>query len=310
MNPITDHPFYKVHSIDSAMNSLWNFYKQKFMVLFPISLVMSLIIQFASTLVDFRELQSITDPQLLMSKLSEYIWPIILITILNLLFFTILHHYILFNPIEHENNILTSSVRSLRFFIPYLIIMVFLTFFSSIVLFLGLLIIIIGIIFSAIYLATIYLFILPILMIEGPNIGNTISRTLTLTHRNFWQNMGWTAVIIIILLVVSVILSGLVLLPFTGSFIKVFTTPGDPTPLLDVATNPWYILLTSVVNALAFPVLPIFACLLYLNGRAREDNVAKSDESDIYDTSGKVTVDDLYAKPQQDETSHENKNNP
>ena len=49
-----------------------------------------------------------------------------------------------------------------------MIIMVFLAIAASFALFLGLLLVVIGILFAVIYVMTIYLFILPVLMVEGP----------------------------------------------------------------------------------------------------------------------------------------------
>jgi hypothetical protein len=304
MNHISNHPLYRSYTMDSAMSSLWDFYKKKFLMLFLLSLVMSLITQYASTLVNFRELQSITDPEELLLKVREYIWPMVLISILNLLFLTVLHYYIIFNPLDNENNIIRSSIRSMRYFIPYLIIMVLLAFFGSIALFLGLVVLIIGALFSALYVMTTYLFILPVMMVEGSNIGNTISRTMTLVHRNFWPNLGWTAVVILIVLVASVILSGLILLPFTGSFMKVFADPENANTLLDLSANPVYIILSAVINALVFPLLPIFACILYFNGCAREDQVSAAGNYPEND-DGKVKVEDLYAKPLPENNTNE-----
>ena len=53
------------------MSSLWEFYKKNFVVLFLTSFVMSLVIQYASTMVDFKDLQSTTDPMLLLEKFKE-----------------------------------------------------------------------------------------------------------------------------------------------------------------------------------------------------------------------------------------------
>ena len=56
MDQFSNHPLYRKHNIDSAMNSLWGFYKKKFLSLFIMSLVMSLVIQYASSLVNMKEL--------------------------------------------------------------------------------------------------------------------------------------------------------------------------------------------------------------------------------------------------------------
>ncbi len=271
MDQFSKHPLYRKHNLDSAMSSLWEFYKIKFIPLFIFSLVVSLIIQYASTLIDLTELQTVTDPQELLARMKDYIMPVIIVSLLSLLFTTMLHYYIIYNPVENEDSIFRCIVKSLRYFIPYLIIMVLLVFIGSFALLLGFIALIIGIFFAALYLLMLYLFILPLLMIEGPDIANTIKRTFILAHRNFWPNMGWTAVFIIIVIVVSVILSGIILIPFTGSFMKAFINPQEAGKLVELTTNPVFIFLSAAVNALVFPLLPIFACILYFNGKAREE---------------------------------------
>ena len=201
MNQFTNHPLYRRHNIDSAMNSLWAFYKKKFLSLFIMSLVMSLVIQYTSSLVNMKELAAVTDPMLLLEKVKGFIMPILIISLINLLFTTILQYYIIFNPVEDGNTILISLLKSLKYFIPYLIIMILLAFAGTIAIILGIFVLIVGAFFSMLYVITLYLFILPIMMVEGTNIGSTITRTITLAHKNFWSNLGWVSVFIIIMLV-------------------------------------------------------------------------------------------------------------
>lgn len=271
MDQINNHPLYKVHTIDSAMDSLWNFYKEKFLSLFVISFFMGLVLQYLSTIVNINDIQSITTLDEMMLKVREYMWPMLIISVVSLLFTTILHYYIIYNPLDPEMNIFRSAMLSLRYFVLYMIIMVFLVIAASFALFLGLLLVVIGVLFAAIYVMTIYLFILPVLMVEGPSIANTMSRTITLAHRNFWPNIGWTAVFVVILLVITTILSGLILLPFTGKFFQAFTDPGEASSLIEITTKPLYLVLSALLSAITMPLLPIFACILYFNGRAREE---------------------------------------
>src|SRR5665647_952311 len=273
MDQFSSHPLYRKHNIDSAMSSLWEFYKNRFLSLFIMSLVMSLVIQYASTMVNVKELSSITDPMVLLEKIKGLLLPILIISLINLLFSTILQYYIIYNPVSTGNSIFISIVKSLKYYIPYLIIMVLLAFAGSIAIILGVFVLIIGAFFAMLYVMTLYLFILPIMMVEGINIGSTISRTIALTHRNFWSNIGWVAVFIIIMLVISVIFSSIVLLPFTGSFVKTIVNPEDATKLIDVTANPLFIILSAVVSALTLPLMPIFACILYFNGKAGEDQI-------------------------------------
>ncbi|MCE5346632.1 MAG: hypothetical protein LLG13_10145 [Bacteroidales bacterium] len=299
MDQFRNHPLYRKHNIDSAINSLWEFYKKKFLSLFIISLCMTLVIQYISTIINFSELQTISDPVILLEKIKDYIVPMLIISVLNLLFIAILQYYIIYNPLDSSINIFSAALNSIKYFIPYLIIMVLLAFAGSVAIALGLLALIIGVFFSILYIMTLYLFILPILMVEGTNIANAISRTIKLTHTNFWSNIGWVAVFIIILIVLSVILSGIILLPFTGNFVKSIVNPDNATNLMKIADNPFFIILSAIVSALTLPLMPIFSCIMYFNGRAGEEQEQTS--SPVNPENDKVRVEDLYAKPYSDD---------
>jgi uncharacterized membrane protein YphA (DoxX/SURF4 family) len=235
----------------------------------------------------------------MLEKMKDFIAPILIISLVNLLFTTILQHYIIYKPVDKENNIFVSVMRSLKYFIPYLIIMVLLVFAGSIAVVLGLLALIVGVFFSILYIMTLYLFILPVMMVEGASIGNTISRTLKLAHRNFWSNIGWVAVFLIIVIITSLILSSIIYLPFTGTFIKSIFNPEEATNMIDVTTKPLFIILSAAVNALILPVMPVFACILYFNGRAGEEHVQTITPANP--ENEKVRVEDLYAKPYSDD---------
>ena len=56
MDQFENHPLYRRHNIDTVMSSLWDFYKRKFLALFITSFVMSLVIQYASSMVDMAGL--------------------------------------------------------------------------------------------------------------------------------------------------------------------------------------------------------------------------------------------------------------
>lgn len=271
MENISSHPLYRRHNLDSAMSSLWEFYRTRFAILFIFSIVISLIMQFISSSIDFSEITYITDPEEMLIKMRDFIWPIIIVSLLNLLFTTILNYYIIYNPIDSEETIFASSYKALKYFIPYLIIIILFAFFGSIALMLGLFALIIGIFFVALYMVTLFLFFLPVLMVEGTNIGHAISRSFKLTHKGFWSNIGWTAVFILILIVISLIFSMLIMIPFSGSFFKMFANPVEAADVTNFMTNPLYIILGALANAVVFPLLPIYATILYFNGRAKEE---------------------------------------
>jgi hypothetical protein len=300
MLQITDHPLYKKHNIDSAMNSFWEFYKGRFIPLFLTSFAMSLIIQYGSSLInlkDFEKIGSINSAQdltALLEKAKTFIVPLLVLGVVSLFFSNILHYYILLKPLDSSKSIFVSIVESLKYFVPYLVILIILAFIGSFAIIAGFFVFIVGVIFSIVYLMMISFFILPVMMTEGINIGNVIVRTARLSHRNFWNNIGWTSVFMILFIVVSLILSSLVMLPFAGSFLMTLVNPSEVEPILNITSNPFYIFLSAAGNAITLPFIPIFGFLLYFNGRAR-DEVIK--ELSYGDDNYKVKVEDLYAKP-------------
>ncbi len=299
MEQIKEHPLYRKHNIDSAMNALWEFYKTRFVALFLISLGMSLVQQYATMFIDFKDLQTTTDIELILEKFKAMLVPMLIITVVSLLFTTILHYYVLHKPIYPQCNIFICIIKSLKYFLPYIVLMIILAFVGSIAVILGIFVLIIGVFFSITYIAMISMFILPVMMVEDTNIGNSITRVVKLSHTNFWLNMGWTAVFLILMIIVSIVLSGIVLIPFAGSFIKTMANPEDTSRIMSLTTDPIFLFLSSAVNALTLPLLPIFAYILYFNGKAREDDVVLP----VYgeDNGGRVRVEDLYAKPRLDE---------
>jgi hypothetical protein len=297
MDLFKNHPLYRKHNIDSAMSSLWEFYRSRFISLFIISLGMSIIIQIISSSFDFTELQTITDPVALMDKMKDYLTPMLIISVVNLLFSTIFQYYVLYNPIDNNNTIFVCIIKSLKYFLPYLVMMVILAFAGSIAIVLGVFAFVIGAVFAALYVLMIYMFILPIMMTEDSSISTTITRTISLSHRNFWSNFGWVTVFLITLIVLYIMLSALILLPFSGNFLKTIMNQDNAATMIEITRNPIYIALSTIVNALTLPLMSIFASILYFNGKAGEE---KESEENL-NGNNIVRVEDLYAKPYADD---------
>jgi len=279
MDQFNSHPLYRKHDLDSAMSSLWKFYKERFLVLFLASFVMSLSIQFLTMTFDFSDFLNTTDPMEMLDKLREMIWPMISISLASLLCTTILHYYVIYNPIDSNVTIFVSIYKSLKYYFLFLIIMVFFSVFASVAMIFGLMLLIIGVVFAMIYILTLFLFFMPVLMVEGPDIANAISRTFKLAHRGFWSNIGWVAIFFVILMIASMILNTLIMLPFTGSFLKSLTNPEEVMNTMDIMRNPVYVTLSALVGALYYPLIPILGTILYFNGKAREEQVSSSDQN-------------------------------
>ncbi|MCJ7448746.1 MAG: hypothetical protein MUO72_13750 [Bacteroidales bacterium] len=299
MDKFGSHPLYRKHDIDSVLSSIWPFYTKNFVVLFIASFVFSLAYNFLLASFDFMKVYTLTDPMEMLEEMRGWICPMVAIIAASLIFYTIIHYYVIYKPVDSSVNIFVAAYKSLKYLIPYLIIFILFFFFAGAAMIVGLFALIIGIFFSMLYVFMVGLFILPILMVEGTNIGNAIVRTFTLAHRRFWPNLGWTAVYVLIFMVITMVLSTIILLPFSGSFFKILTNPADAGEAMNFMTNPWYIILSALVRALFMPLTPMFAAVLYFNGKAREEDIPSP--VSVSNGPDKVRVEDLYAKPYSDD---------
>lgn len=295
MDQFSSHPLYRKHDLDSVMTSLWSFYVKHFLVLFLTSFVFNLATRFLYSTIDFAQLASITDPFEMLSVVKKWIWPMAGMMGISFLLMVILQYYIIYKPIDTTVNIFSSIYKSLKYLITYLLIMILFMVFASMAMIAGFIVFFVGVFFSILYIYMIYVFILPILMAEGNNIGNAIGRTFILSHRHFGPNLGWTAIILLIIIVGTLVLSSLILIPFAPQFFKILSNPEEAMEAMSFISNPWFIILSALASALFTPVMLIFGAIIYFNARARENEVlipsAGTNEPD------KVRVEDLYSKP-------------
>lgn len=298
MDNLNSHPFYRKHDLESAFSTVFSFYFRNFLPLFLTTFLVTAGIQFLSSTVDLAGMIGITDPVEMMNALRKWIGPMLGALAISLVLYLILQYYIIFKPVDNSVNILTSVYKSLIYLPAFLIIMIFFSVFALAAMTAGVIVFFIGILFSLIYVSMTGLFILPLLMSEGNNIGNAIGRTFTLSHRHFGPNLGWTALLLLIIIVTAIILSSLVLIPFSGNFLKIMTNPEEAAEAMTFMSNPWYILLSALASSLTTPLAPIMGAVLYFNAKAREDDSQIT--SGKNDEQSRVKVEDLYAKPYPD----------
>lgn len=299
MANFSNHPLYRIHTLDSAMGSLWDFYKKNFIVLFLASFVVSLCVQLISAQMNFGDLTNYTnDPMQLLEKYKSMMVPFLEMAAISLVFNLILQYYVMFNALEEHPNMFTAAYKSLKFLPAYIIILILFMAMASFALIIGLLVFVVGMIFAAFWLAMVFMFILPVLMSEGTDIGHAISRTFSLSHKGFWSNMGWVALMMLIAMVISLLLSGLIMIPFSGSFLKIFTHPDEASSMMNFTSNPLFIILSAATGAIITPIGTILSAILYFNAIARESAVVPADQNKEPE---RVSVEDLYPKTYSDD---------
>lgn len=285
-----NHPLAGARDLDTAMGRLWDFYKKYFVGLYIISLASALLSAIISSSLDVAALQSMTDPEEIFAALGEMALPYTGIIAISFILGLILHAYILERPGEGFSVSSMTGKAAIAFF-PCLAVMIILGIAASLLTAIGMILLILPGLFALVYSVTIIIFVIPVTLAESRNPGTIISRSLRLSHRNLWPNMGWLLVIVLILMVLSFIIAALVMLPFTGSFIKAFADPEEAAAIYEMAKNPLYIVVSSVTSAFLTPVIPILAFVLYFRNSsdtAAEDTPAADDN--------RVRVEDLYPR--------------
>jgi len=293
METYTSHPLKGATDLDSSMNMLWEFYKKHFVVLYAISVIAALASSFITSGIDLTALQSTKDPMEMLAIYKEMAVPYLLLLLVSVVFSIIMSAYILDKPVEEQYSFMGSLKKSAVALFPYLCAIIIIGFTGVMLISLGLVLLVLPGIFAAFYLLTVYFFTVPVALIESRNPGFIITRSLHLTHKNLWRNIGWSSVIILIILIVAVVISTLSALPFTGTLIKSIS---DPAAGVEMSKNPVHIIISSLTGALITPVIPIMAFILYFRNA---ENIKPVTTAENYE--GPVRVEDLYPKmPERD----------
>ena len=293
MNDYSNHPLAGADDLDSAMSKLWAFYKKYFVGMYIISVTMGLLSGIISSGFDLSSLYSgyTGDPQQVMDMMKGMVVPYSVLLIITFVFGVLLHAWILERPLGQENTILKVLRSSLIALIPVLIVFIVFCIAGTMLTTIGLVLLVLPGLFAVVYIMTVALFALPVTLIETRNPGTILSRSLSLAHNRFWPNMAWVIVMALIIIVIAIVITGLIMLPFSGTFFKALANPADATAMIEMAKNPLYIGLSALATALVTPVFPILAFILYFRNNDDDPAVMIIPEED-----NRVRVEDLYPK--------------
>jgi hypothetical protein len=190
-----------------------------------------------------------------------------------------------------EDTIPKVLKNSLVALVPVFIVVIVFAIAGAMLTTIGLVLLILPGIFAMLYVFTVAIFALPVTLTESRNPGLIISRSFSLAHNKFWPNMAWVIVVALIVIVISMVIGGLIMLPFTGTFIKALSDPGEAASMLEMAKNPLYIGLNALATSLVAPVFPILAFILYFrNSEEVRAFEIKPEEGNT------LKVEDLYPK--------------
>lgn len=296
MNDYKNHPLAGAVNIDSAMTKLWDFYKKYFPGMYVISVVLALLTSLASAGIDTSMLQSAYDPEEMLQLMKGMAGPYLLVMLISLVFGVILHAWVLDRPMGEQGFPVILIRKTAISLIPFLLVMIVLMTIGVIMIALGLVLLVLPGFFAMFYIATVAMFALPLTLTESRNPAHVLTRSFTLAHRNLWPNMGWVIVVMLIVLVISLVIGAIIMIPFSGSFIRSIGNPEEVTAILEINSNPLYIALSALTTSLVTPVFPILAFILYFRNRNEEP---EQEAAEVNDEG--LKVEDLYPRVPEDQ---------
>ena len=284
MIDIKQHSLYKPMAVDSVLSNIFNIYFKKFVVLFIYSFVAVFIIQMILYRLGFWDLykMSMSDPNEILNVYSKLMRKIGIVSVSSVIIYGFLNSFLVnyliksdLDPKVHVGDILGESIRK------YSIHMIFFLILSTLILiagaFLGIIALIIGSFFAMIYLGTVLITGGTIIVAEEKNAIETLRRTFVLTHKDFWSSLGVVVLFMLIMILVSIVLSAVMSIPFvvmaidnwqeTGSMRELFNTQ-----IYDIGI--WSVVLNSLVSAVTYPLFAILSVVLYFKLRFIEDQKA------------------------------------
>lgn len=307
MKKFNEHPLAGKHDIDSAFSGGWSFYKRWFIPMYAIGIVMALIVSLLSKNIDLAGLQNTTDLSEITATLKSMMGIYAIIAVISFFFNILMQYFIIYRPLRENFSIGEALVTVLtKYFLPLLVVYIILSLLAILPMILGALLLFVGIFFAIPYVMIFFAMAAPLMIIEGRRIDLSISRLFKLVHKKFWPNMGWMAIYLVLVMFFSFVVGSLVMLPFSGSLVRSFSDPDAAIKILEIASNPAYIILNSLTTALTAPILPILGLILYFNNSGSDSMVNSEnypgDNNGIDDNSRdngdgyKPTVDDLAPK--------------
>lgn len=276
-----DHPLYQPMNFEALFTQTFQIYKKHFGWLFLYSFLGIALISllfFATNLRESLTYDFVYNPEQVGGLLGKLFLFLLVLYIGYSLLYLFIHYFIIYQYIEPEKSHSSLFIESIKNFgFPYLLIILIITVIMTVSMTIGLFLLIVGMFVALGYFGTIFLPVTPALIIEKGDAITTITRCFRLGHLDFWATLGALVVMFILLMVASMILSTIAMAPFSIDMLKLLN-PSTALEMIESGESmlsfmtPGFVLVSSLVNAITFPIIPIFAILVYFKLRYREDH--------------------------------------
>ncbi len=281
--------YYRPTSLERIFSDLFDIYKRHFGWLFFISffsllLLQPVLLRFQASYTDLlARLEE--DPTLLVTFYRKFLG----VAVLMLAYYAFLQPFIILFVVRREEDpsvsvgkIFVETLRKyfLRSF-GILLATVFIMVGGTI---LGLLALVIGALFSLLFLVVVLYPVEAVLVMEDEGIFASIGRSMKLVLKDFWRVTGYILLFLLFYMMASMILSTITMIPYAGKFLgDLFSSSQDASGLgfLSYMSNPLYVVLNTLTSALLQPLGPILSLLVYFHVRYLDDRDRQAREEPL-----------------------------
>ncbi|MFC2087049.1 hypothetical protein ACFLSA_02670 [Bacteroidota bacterium] len=270
---IEKHPLYKKMDPDTVLSETFQIYFSNFRFIFLLSLIFSLLMQLPVYLIDLSSINQTINSENWLEAL-EIVRQLGFIGIFAFLIFVLyvilISEYIL-SYYEDKSKMANRLIEALRIsYLPAILLIIISGIIFSIGMIIGVFIFIIGILIAMFYLFTAISPIIPILLNESKNPFTVLGKSFNLIHTNFWNSLGTASLMLIVYIIISLILVAVSLIPMgietfiaiiQGNNLKEYLQSPE---FFTFSTGPVQLVISSLINALLLPLLPIFGVIFYL----------------------------------------------
>jgi len=281
MIDIKQHSLYKQMEVDSVLSNIFNIYIKKFLIMFIYSFVAVLLIQVVFYQLGFMELYkvSISEPEEILAVYSQLVGKIGIVTVSSVIVYGLLNAFLVsyliksdLEPNKPVGEIFIESIKKYSIHMIFFLILSILIIFAGA--FVGVLALIIGFFFAMLYLGTILIPGGTIVVAEEKNAIEAVGRAFTLAHKDFWPALGSVVLFMLIMILISIILSAIVAIPFVIMFFDNLRDTGSFSEALNLKMydlGVWTIVLNSITSAIVYPLYAIISVVLYFKLKFVED---------------------------------------
>jgi hypothetical protein len=269
---------------DTVLSSVFKIYTKKFLPLFIVSFVGIFVVQLVMYQLGFYELYKVDNPEDMMLMISGLMNKISILSISYVIIYGVLNAFLVYyilisdnSPNLYFNDLLIDSVKKYSVHMIFFLILTILIVITGMVV--GVLAFIVGMLFAVFYLGAVLIPGGTILVVEEKNAIDTVSRAFSLTHKDFWVNLGIFVVFILILIILSIVVNFLISLPIalllsdslkeTGSIFEAFN-------LRTYDLGIWLVVINSVAAAIVYPLYSILSFVMYIRLKYNEDQKEKN----------------------------------